>query len=78
MVLLGAGSTIHANAPSTGDVTAYITGLKNPVVEAVVKGLTNQRALPASISNMSYTRLKSSTVTFFVKDIQPDPTFSVA
>jgi hypothetical protein len=24
-------------------VTAYITGLKNPVVEAVVKGLTNQR-----------------------------------
>ncbi len=45
MVLLGAGSTIHANAPPTADVTAHIVGLKNPVVQALVKGLSNQRGV---------------------------------
>ena len=74
VVLLGAGSTIHANAPSTADVTAHVVGLRNPVVEAWSRASQINGALMGSTSNTSFMPLKSSIATFFGNDTRADRT----
>ncbi len=43
VVLLGAGSTIHAGAPSTDDITEHLCVHTNNRFEKVIKGLCEQR-----------------------------------
>lgn len=43
MLLLGAGSTIHAGAPSTDDITDYLCAHENERFGKVIKGLCEQR-----------------------------------
>ena len=43
MLLLGAGSTIHAGAPSTDDITDYLCTRENERFREVIKGLCEQR-----------------------------------
>lgn len=43
VLLLGAGSSIHAGAPSTDDITDHLCAHKNDRLEKVIKGLCEQR-----------------------------------
>lgn len=43
VLLLGAGSTIHAGAPSTDDITDYLCAHENDRFGKVIKGLCEQR-----------------------------------
>jgi len=48
LVILGAGSTLHAKAPSTDDVNKFVcTCLDNKALRAVVNRLEKQRSVPS-------------------------------
>lgn len=53
LVLLGAGSTIHAGAPSTQDLTEQVFAVRDEPICSVVKLLREQRSVP-TFDNLNF------------------------